>query len=557
MARTQTVRALAAAGLGAALAAGGLAATPAAAAGVYYIPVTDRVTLHGHGYGHGHGLSQYGAEGAARAGHDYREILARYYPGTRLGRARGGIRVLVTADTTADVTVSRATGLRLRDLTRGRSWVLPARRRIDRWRILPDGRVQAHRPRGWRRWDVPGPRTRLPGDGEFSAPGPLTLWVPGGGGDARRQYRGRLRATHGDTVNVVSLDGYLRGVVPAEMPASWSLEALKAQAVAARTYAARDRAANRTRHYQTCDTTSCQVYGGVGAEEPRTNRAVRRTARRILRHRGRPAFTQFSASSGGWTSAGGYPYLPARRDPWDDWSGNGVHTWRTSVDVSRLERRYRSLGRLLAIKVTRRDGNGDWNGRVLGLLLDGSRDDVRISGDDFRWAFGLRSTWFRIERTPIMTRWKRIGGAASRVGRPAGAEHAAGRDGSVQRFREGRIYWHRRTGARETYGRILREYLRVGGPRSLLGYPRTGVRRIGRKDSVVVYQRGRIYRNAPTGVHLLHHGWLRTYRRVGLHRGRLGLPTTDVHRVRRGKRMEFRGGVITRRRAGVFRVRFR
>jgi stage II sporulation protein D len=551
----RTVKTLGAVALGAALAAGGLAAP--AAAQVYYVPVTDRVTLYGHGYGHGHGLSQYGAQGAALAGRGYREILAHYYPGTRLGRMHGAIRVLITADTTTDVEVSPARGLAVRDLTRDRSWVLPTRDRIDRWRLLPDGRVQAHRPGGWRRWDVPGPRTGLRGAGEFSADGPLTLWVPGGGGDVPRRYRGRLRATNGDTVNVLSMDSYLRGVVPAEMPASWSLEALKSQAVAARTYASRDRAANRTRHYQTCDTTSCQVYGGVGSEHPATNRAVRQTARKILRYQGEPAFTQFSSSSGGWTSAGGYPYLPARRDPWDDWSGNAMHTWQATIDVARLERRYPSLGRLVAVRVTRRDGNGDWNGRVLRMVLDGRRGDVRMSGDDFRSAFGLRSTWFRIERTPIMTRWKRIGGAQSRVGRPVTGERSAGRDGSVQRFRKGRIYWHRSTGARETYGPILREYLRIDGPRSALGYPETAVRRVARTNRVVVFQRGRIYRNPPTGVHVLRNGWLRTYRRAGLHRGRLGLPTTDVYQVRRGKQMKFRGGTITRRRDGAFRVRYR
>ena len=65
-------------------------------------------------------------------------------------------------------------------------------------------------------------------------------------------------------MNVLSMDDYVKGVVPREMPASWEPDAVRSQAVAARTYAAFDRAAHPTRSYQTCDTTSCQVYGGVG-----------------------------------------------------------------------------------------------------------------------------------------------------------------------------------------------------------------------------------------------------------------------------------------------------
>ncbi|MDQ4007742.1 MAG: SpoIID/LytB domain-containing protein, partial [Actinomycetota bacterium] len=408
----RTVKALArplcAVGLGVALGAGGLAVVPAAAQ-VYYVPVTDKVTLHGHGYGHGHGLSQYGAEGAARAGSGYREILRHYYPGTTLGRMRGKIRVLITADGTSDVKVSPTRGLSVRDRGSGRSWALPVGDRIDRWRIVGD-RVQLHRRAGWRRWDMPGRRTTLRGEGEFFARTPIRLWVPSGGGEATRRYRGVLRAVNGNTVNVLTMDRYLRGVVPAEMPASWSLEALKSQAVAARTYATNERSRNRTRYYQTCDTTSCQVYGGVAYEHANTNRAVRETARQILRYNGEPAFTQFSASSGGWTSAGGYPYLPARKDPWDKWSGNSVHRWSATVSTDRLERRYDSLGRLRTIRVTRRDGNGHWNGRVLRMRLEGSRNDVTITGDDFRWIYGLRSNWFTIEPTPIVARWRRIGG---------------------------------------------------------------------------------------------------------------------------------------------------
>lgn len=556
----RAVKALGAMGLGAALAWGGLAA-PAVAAQTYYVPVTDQLTVRGHGYGHGNGLSQYGAEGAARLGKGYREILATYYPGTKLGTMRGRIRVLITADTTSDLKVSPARGLSVRDRADGRSWQLPDRAAIGRWRLLPNGRVQFHNGTKWRRWAVPG-RTTLRGEGEMFAQEPITLWVPSGSAEVGKRYRGVLRAAvptpgsaNRDTVNVLTMDRYIRGVVPAEMPASWSLEALKSQAIAARTYATRDRLANRDRYYHTCDTTSCQVYGGVASEYPSTDRAVRETAREILRYQGQPAFTQFSASSGGYTGDGGYPYLKPHRDPWDNWSGNAVHTWKTTVSIRTIERRYPSLGRLLAVRVTQRNGYGHWGGRVQRLTLDGSSGDVSITGDDFRWLFGLRSSWFMIEDTEIMQRWKRIGGARSVVGRPASAERPAGRSGAVQDFRKGRIFWSKKTGARELHGALLREYLERGGTTSKLGYPRTGVKRVGRHGTMVVFQHGRrLYRNPPTGVHQVRHGWLRAYKRAGWAKGGLGLPASDVHGVKAGKRMKFDRGRIVRDRRGRYHV---
>ena len=84
------------------------------------------------------------------------------------------------------------------------------------------------------------------------------------------------------------------------------------------------------------------MYGGAGAEDPRSNAAVTATARQILTYDGKPAFTQFSSSSGGWTSAGSVPYLAAKADPYDDYDGNPVHAWTTDArrrpDRARLPR---------------------------------------------------------------------------------------------------------------------------------------------------------------------------------------------------------------------------
>jgi stage II sporulation protein D len=349
-------------------------------------------------------MSQYGAYGAARQGLTADQIVGFYYPGTTPSVVGGRIRVLVTSDTTDDVVVSPVAGLAVRDRGARATYPLPVVDGATRWRlnVVGGAPVVEHRIGGtWRSWRPDGV-AGFTGDLQFQARGQLlTLWTPAG----QRTYRGKLRAaspsagsTARDTVNVVTLDDYLKGVIADEMPASWHPEAVKAQAIAARTYAAWSRAENRRRYYQICDTTSCQVYGGVAAEHPSATAAVTATAGQVLTFEGNPAFTQFSSSSGGWTSAGSVPYLPAQADPYDAHDANPMNTWAVTVDVSRLEKAYPAIGDLRRIRVTARDGNGEWFGRVVSLQLDGTRADRTISGDSFRWAFGLRSTWFAIDQ---------------------------------------------------------------------------------------------------------------------------------------------------------------
>jgi stage II sporulation protein D len=363
----------------------------------YPVPASGRYTVRGHGYGHGRGMSQHGAQGAALAGLDHDEILDFYYPGTETGTAPKRVRVLISSDTTSDLVVTARPTLTVLDRGTGDTTRLPTDLGATQWRIDVAGgnrNVVDYLARGsWKRW-----RT-LEGEGQFDAAGPIELHTPAG----RYTFRGQLRAampssssTSRDTVNIVSMNGYVRGVVPYEMPALWEKEAVRAQAVAARTYATWSRAENPDRYYQICDTTACQVYRGVNGEHPASNDATVATGRQILTYDGEPAFSQFSASSGGWTVAGSVPYLRAKKDPYDDWSGNSNHDWSVTLTAGAIERAYPSIGKLRRIRVTERDGNGQWKGRVLSMVLDGKRNDVRITGDDFRWKFGLKSNWFRL-----------------------------------------------------------------------------------------------------------------------------------------------------------------
>lgn len=517
----------------------------------YWVPVTKQITVNGQGYGHGRGMSQYGAQGAALEGLGYQEIVEFYYPGTAWGRVRGKVRVLVSADTTDDVVVSPTRGLAVRDLTDRSTHRLPVRDQVTRWRLdVRDGRTVVEFFDGrWRRLAAPWART-LAGDAEFFADGPITLWTPSGS----RSYRGALRSASPapgssarDTVNIVSMDQYVMGVVPYEMPASWHPEAVKAQAVAARTYATWSRNQNLRRYYQICDTTACQVYAGVDGEDPRSNAAVAATRAQILTYEGKPAFTQFSASSGGWTVAGSVPYLPAQQDPYDGWDGNVVHRWSTTVDAARLERSNPSIGSLRRIRVTRRDGNGAWQGRVYEIVLDGTDGNVTMSGDSFRWAYGLRSNWFSIEPTPIMSRWTRIGGTDSQLGAVRSAEFAVAA-GAAQRFDGGKIFYSSKTGAKELYGRILRAYHRFGGPSSRLGFPETAVRRRG-PHRLARFQNGSIYSRQGTAPVVVTGPIDRRFHADRGVRGPLGWPRTSNYAVRGGERVDYTNGAIVWRRS--------
>lgn len=372
---------MATAALSTLLVASGLTASPAAAGTTYTMPASGPVTLTGHGYGHGHGLSQYGAYGAALAGKTWQEITAFYYPGTSQAKVSRWVRVHISADTSPDVVV--ATGNKTG---------------VD-YRL---GGV-------WKRWWT------FSADGAFYAGGqPLRLYYAG----TSHLFRGRLTAarpsatsTDRDTVNRLNLENYLRGVVPAEMPTSWEPDAVASQAVAARSYAAWDLStpSSTVTHYDICDTTSCQVYGGYDREATGGNAAIDATRGIILTHNGTPAFTQFSSSSGGWTSAGSVPYLPAKQDPYDGWKRadgsyvNPNHKWSVAIDVARLESTWK-IGDLASIEVLSRDGNGDWGGRIQKLRLIGRGGKiVTVYGSDFRMKLGLKSTYFTFAGVPTKT----------------------------------------------------------------------------------------------------------------------------------------------------------
>ncbi|MBM9459373.1 SpoIID/LytB domain-containing protein [Nocardioides sp. zg-536] len=352
----------------------------------------ESVTLVGSGWGHGRGMSQYGAQNRARNhGQSAEQILDFYYPGTRTTKVAGAMRVLITADTTSSVMVKHRSGLKVRSVKNGRTWNLK-RKGARLWMLTARG----NKTRLWyrtakKRWI----KVRdLPGEAEFKVTsGAIRLYVPGGW----REYRGKLRSAvpdsggGRDTVNVVGLNNYLRGVVPAEVPAGWHPQAVRAQSVAARTYAVFARTDRKRRSYDLCDTTACQVYRGVAVEHPAADAAIRATTGQIRTYAGKPAFTQFSSSNGGWTLAGSQPYLVAREDPFDRWAGNPNQQWRVVLSDDAIEKEFPGIGDFVRLELTK----DPTSGRVRSVTVVGTEKSAApLSGDAFRVRFGLRSTMF-------------------------------------------------------------------------------------------------------------------------------------------------------------------
>ena len=368
----------------------------------YTVPSSRSVALTGHGYGHGIGMGQYGAQGAAKKGLTYSKILEHYYPGTALGTKSGNIRVLLSKDSTDSVMVTGRSGLVFRNLTTNKTIALPTSiggKSVVRWSINPTAGKKTQSSLQYRTGStyVTYQNTNWTGEGQFEGPSDMTLILPAG----EAKFRGALRsalpkkgATNRDTLNVLSVEDYTRGVVSAEMPSSWMPEALKAQSVAARTYGVRS--LTPSRYYDICDTTACQVYGGVSKETGPTNSAISATKGKVLNYNGSPAFTQFSSSSGGHSATGSQPYLKAVNDPYDDWSGNANHDWKISVAASKIEKAHSSIGTLKQLKITKRTGAGDWGGRVDSISLVGSKKTVTITGNQARTTFGLKSNWFKL-----------------------------------------------------------------------------------------------------------------------------------------------------------------
>ena len=339
----------------------------------------------GHGFGHGVGMSQYGAFGYAKHGRDYRAILGHYYSGTRVAPLSGPrtVRVLLKISN-GDVVFGRASSACGRALSPQRLYKAHRSGRAVRLRTSA-GRPLANCGRKLRA--VGGGRIEIAGLGAYH--GALEV-VPTG------SNAGSL-----NVVDAVPVDQYVKGVIPNEVPASWPVAALRAQAVATRSYALSVQATDANGFDLYSDTRS-QVYKGIASEAARSSQAADDTRGQVVEYKGKVAQTYFTACSGGHTESvqnvfygPAIPYLVGVPDPFDYYCP--LHKWTLRFSGPEISAKLSGYlrGQLKRIVVTRRGRSP----RILWARLYGTGGMSKIRGDRLQSALGAYDKWMTFVKT--------------------------------------------------------------------------------------------------------------------------------------------------------------
>jgi SpoIID/LytB domain protein len=220
-----------------------------------------------------------------------------------------------------------------------------------------------------------------------------------------------IRVLVGSRVVKLPLERYVRGVVAAEMPSSWSPAALQAQAIASRTYALASHAGGA--RFDVYSDTRSQVYMGVAAETAQTNAAVAATAGQIVLYAGRPVPTYFFASSGGTTESIQNSFLGSTPEPWlvgvsDPYDRALAPAWKTSFSFASAAAHLRGFvkGSFRGIEVLKRGVSP----RIVAAEVLGSRGATPISGPELAALLGFNSTWvyFSVRNGSVVRRERDI-----------------------------------------------------------------------------------------------------------------------------------------------------
>ena len=252
----------------------------------------------------------------------------------------------------------------------------------------------------------PGRELHVTWDGKAGAsfklqPEEGLFWVNG------RPYRGSVEVwnTPGglQIINQIAVEDYVRGVMKVEANPDWPVEALKAQAVVARTYALHERLADPGALFHVQATTASQVYRGVSGEDPRSDLAVHATRGEVLTYRGQiiPAF--YHADSGGQTEDAvevwekKYPFIVGTADPYSAIAPD--HHWEVGIPRSELQQALEQygwrLGDIRRIETVRRTRSG----RVMRIRIWDDAGVLDVDGKRLRQILGpdrLRSTMFTV-----------------------------------------------------------------------------------------------------------------------------------------------------------------
>lgn len=206
-------------------------------------------------------------------------------------------------------------------------------------------------------------------------------------------------------INILNIEEYLFSVVPSEMPSSWNIEALKAQAVASRTYSYYHLLKNKSKNiYDLDSTTNFQVYKGISSETPSSIEAVTKTSGMIMTYNYEPIVAYFHSTSGGKTA-----------DDKDVWQGSDLlylesveckysensphYEWTTELTINEianaLSRKYKRIDNIQKISFKKN------NDRVIEVTVVHNNGTIKLSGNEFRMLFPpqkLKSTYFTAKR---------------------------------------------------------------------------------------------------------------------------------------------------------------
>ncbi len=340
--------------------------------------------VKGRGFGHGVGMSQYGAYGFAKHGESYPEILAHYYSGTTLGQLTAArvVRVLLDVEN-GDVGFSGATsacGIALE----------------------PSREYEAHRTGSVVKLRSSAGKPLADCGRKLRAAGAGRIEIGGVGA-----YRGALETVPTDSdagslnvINAVPVDQYLKGVIPNESPASWPQAALRAQAIAARSYALTVQVDGNG--FDLYDTVASQVYEGIASEEAATSEAATATKGEVVMYGGQIAETYFSACSGGHTESvedvffgPAVPYLVGVPDPYDYYCP--LHTWTLRFSGAEISAKLSDYleGQLKQVAIVERGSSP----RIVWARLVGTGGTTKIRGDQLASALGAYDRWMSFRKS--------------------------------------------------------------------------------------------------------------------------------------------------------------
>ena len=546
----------------------------------------DPFTFYGSGWGHGLGLSQWGAYGLATHGWSSTEIVTHFYSGTKVSKITdhpGDLRVALAAAEDALHLTAEAGPVRLSvketvggslvgKIPEGETWVV---------RSVDDG-FEVHDAAG----GVVGGKTW----GSESSPLFATyadhgarVTVPEGGATYNR---GTLEldltaCSHGCSLRSIlqlPLEEYLLGI--GEVPSSWPMEALRAQAIAARSFALyklRTYGLQRSCNCDLTDGANDQVYIGWdkegGLDGERWVKAVRSTAGSIVTYRGAVALTVFSASDGGhtedlnvqWgTPLAAFPYLAGVCDPGDYTAANPWTDWTRQFTAGALTSALVPYtGKIGGVSGFGTIDRGV-SGRIEDAVVHGALGDATVTGSELRSALALPDdrVWINVDKNVIGAIRAKYDALMCEPGLPTSVSKTLP-GGARQAFQSGAIY--RNGGLDVTVwlkGPVYEEYLVAGGAGSL-GLPVADPLNIGKLRGFACpdrcwradFEHGRIYWKGGLGAFALWGDVLASYGAQGGAGGSLGFPTSrvDVHE-NGSESATFEHGAITCRSGGNCRT---